>query len=519
MNSNMVANQAIDRLIMVTNKFSKGAKLKSIPSVKCLSDVQSLDTEVMKLLSETGQSWLSRELNNIYVREEDMSSAELQQHGKNAVAALLKRESLEQRYQLLTPAVKKEASSVKKEEAEDSKGNVAKKSIGKSIVSSQDKMSKMREIIARNARSVEQGEVDFVEGNRKLKGVYFLDVMTRVTREEREYNPHATFERDGYYYEIESDESRQTRLDVWNTIVGLMKSLDSSLWSNVKKGDVYSLRLVMRKCYGRDVERKEIRKCLTKMDNMKKDRYETYESFYSRYTETKDDLERLMKTQIHEQQIELYVNEMIKRSDDETKKMFLELRSSHECVDKQDSELLEMMRERMSIRESVIGLTVKNRKDKDKNDRDSLADEVKTLKIDKDQTKRTEQMKRTVPLVCIHYQSNEGCKFGTDCIYEHKKLNKNELKELKETIAKGREKNEEKRRQYKKTIKCYKCGKKGHFARECVSVGKSPPASKTADSSAGSTVKSDSSGAQTNVVVTMSESEYIAYMNSKKNRN
>ena len=131
----MVANQAIDRLIIVTNKFSKGAKQKSIPSVKCLSDVQSLDTEVMKLLSETGQSWLSRELNNIYVREEDMSSAELQQHGKNAVAALLKRESLEQRYRtLLTPAVKKEASSVEKEEAEDSKGNVAKKSIGKSVV-------------------------------------------------------------------------------------------------------------------------------------------------------------------------------------------------------------------------------------------------------------------------------------------------------------------------------------------------------------------------------------------------
>ena len=82
-----------------------------------------------------------------------------------------------------------------------------------------------------------------------MEGVYFLDVMTRVKRDEREYNLHATFERDGYYYEIESDETRLTRLDVWNTIVGLMKSLDSSLWSNVKKGDVYSLRLVMRKCY------------------------------------------------------------------------------------------------------------------------------------------------------------------------------------------------------------------------------------------------------------------------------
>jgi len=276
----------------------------------------------------------------------------------------------------------------------------------------------------------------------------------------------------------------------------------------------------MRKCYGRDGERKEIRKCLTKMDNMKKDRYETYESFYSRYTETKDDLERLMKTQIHEQQLELYVNEMIKRSDDETKKMLLELRSSHECVDKKDSELLEMMRERMSIRESVIGLTVKNRKDKDKEDRDSLADEVKTLKIDKDQTKRTEQKKRTVPLVCIHYQSNEGCKFGTDCIYEHKKLNKNELKELKERIAKGRVKNEEKRKQYKKRINCYKCGKKGHYSRECVSAGATTPASRTtADSSEVATVKSDSSVAQTNVVVTMSESDYLIYMNSKKNRN
>ena len=224
----------------------------------------------------------------------------------------------------------------------------------------------------------------------------------------------------------------------------------------------------MRKCYGRDVEKKEIRKSMTKMDNMKKDKHETYESFFSRYTETKDDLERLMKTRINEGQLELYVTEMIKRSDDETKKMFLELRSSQE--------LLEMMRNRMSIRESVIGLTEKTREEdrNDQKERDSLEQMVRTLKIDNERLSE-----RTKTHVCEKYQTEEGCQYekrtGIECRYTHRKLNKNELKELKETLEKVRVRNKERRHH----IDCYKCGKRGHYSRECVSVGPSPTGSGT----------------------------------------
>ena len=53
-----------------------------------------------------------------------------------------------------------------------------------------------------------------------------------------------------------------------------------------------------------------------------------------------------------------------------------------------------------------------------------------------------------------------------------------------------------------------------------MSVGPSPTGSGTTTDSSGSvTVKRDGGVEKTNVVITMSESEYREYLNSKKNRN
>ena len=349
-----------------------------------------------------------------------------------------------------------------------------------------DSLSQAQKIYAENAARLaaqqkEDQRKQLLEGD--VLPVLFVDPMTRCRRGEL---PSAEIEVDGWWYELESNETRRKRMLVWNLLVHTIGAVDKEIWRLITVGDVYSLFTTIQthlQTNQRDGIVKDLNEKLQALSIHDGELFATFATRFRNLLARSASIslsfdEALLRDTLTEA-IEQSKNKLLKEH-----LHILQLKMDEAGTNLSALEMLQRLEMPMNRSEHRSARARKKGSASEEADSDSLRKSRKEKKKEKKEKEKKEKeataaaaaaaaaggtslgggatalkasagASQSVLGVCLFFQDGK-CEKGEKCSYEHRKLSAADKKKLKEKMEKKRA-----------GVKCHKCGEKGHYASTC----------------------------------------------------
>ena len=342
-----------------------------------------------------------------------------------------------------------------------------------------DSLEQAKLVFAQNAKWLaeaqrEQQEKQLSEGD--ALPVLFVDPMTRCQKGQL---ASAEIEVEGWWYELESNEKRRKRMLVWDLLVHTIGAVDKEIWRLITVGDVYSLFNTVQNHLQTDQRDGIVHDLSEKMRALSIADGELFATFATRFRNLLKQSEnvsltfdgavlrqtltnaiessanKVLKEHLHILQLEMdkagvayTALEMLNRLEPPMNRS--EHRNARAKQKGSASGEADSERQKMSRKERK-----KKKKEKEAAAAAAAAAEDTSLGGGATALKANAGASQPVLGVCLFFQDGK-CEKGESCRYEHRKLSAADKKALKEKMEKK-----------KGTVKCHKCGEKGHYASTC----------------------------------------------------
>lgn len=330
---------------------------------------------------------------------------------------------------------------------------------------------KFESILKRNAQNIadraeQKRRSEEKKGTRPI--TLFVDPLTAVQPDERQYNPRANiFILDqGMWFEIEDDATRKRRMTAWQLITNTLGEIDESVWKHVKIGNVFELNECITRYLSTHKRADLANELKRRYDSFDIKQGELFLSFTLRFHQLMLDMEAVNLT-IDDDLIVEKLNTIMQKSTKDVRNVHMLVSSQNHNQNMSPTDILERMLPLVEMREkhkhkhknetsgsdSLTSSEDENERQRKKREKRKKRKEKKALALKANASTKNDD---DVFGVCLFFQEGKCRNNAQSCMYEHRKLSLAQTNQLREMMAERRS-----------NIICHTCSEPGHIAPHC----------------------------------------------------